>query len=180
MKKVSLPAPPLPDFFEASTRTQNLSHDRPASKLAPLDAAFLRRTCYTTIWFGALLSLCVYGATRSILVATSFATGAVLSVLLLKSQEMFVQRLARSKSNSPDVIEYSNPLFRLPLWVLLPLKYLLVALLIAMGLRYRILVPAAFAAGFTTLQIVIFARVLGRLMAHRMRSVREVYVSAKD
>jgi hypothetical protein len=142
------------------------------SQLAPLDAAFLSRVLITTLWFGALLTLLVFGITRSIPAAWSFAGGAGLSLVLLKSQEMFVRRVLRSK----EAARYSGWDARIPLAVLLPAKYILIAAGIWLTLKLHLLVPAAFAAGFTLLQIVVTARVAGRVLSQRVRSVREVYV----
>lgn len=179
MKSFNLPAPPQPTFsgntsLLRSDASQAASESRTpaASQLAPLDAAFLSRVLMTTLWFGALLMLIVFGATRSLAATLSFGAGAGLSLILLKSQEMFVRRVLRAK----DAPAYSGWDASVPLGVLLPLKYLLIAVGIYFSLRYQLLVPAAFAAGFTLLQIVVTARVAGRVLSQRVRSVHEVYV----
>lgn len=182
MRTFNLPAPPQPSFTNSpalphsdSSRTASKPGSPSAPQLAPLDAAFLNRVLTTTLWFGALLALLVFGATRSLPATLSFAAGAGLSLVLLKSQEMFVRRVLRGK----DAPAYAGWDARIPLAILLPAKYLLVAAGIGLSLRYQLLVPAAFAAGFTLLQIVVSARVAGRVMSQRVRSVREVYVQGK-
>jgi hypothetical protein len=140
---------------------------------APLDAAFLSRTHVTTLWLGALLTWCAYVLTQNYLVTLSFATGAVLGALLLKSQEMFVRRLIRPKDAPP----YSGWDALIPLWALLPLKYTFIIAGIALLFRYQMIHPVAFAVGVMTVQLVIVAKVIGRILSPRVRSVREVYIS---
>lgn len=184
-----LPSPPQPSFAKNAAviqsgyssvaasqgvvqKTQSLSASR---SVAPLDAAFLGRVARTTLWFSAVLTIVVGSATSSFLVGGSFAAGALLAVALLKSQEMFVNRLARGK----DKMSSGSLWMRLPLALLLPAKYLAIAIGIAFSLRLHVLVPNAFAAGFTVLQVVIFSKVFTRLVLHNLRPLREVYVTGQ-
>jgi len=183
MRTFNLPAPPQSSFSGSpslstseASRAASSKRSSATSQIAPLDAAFLSRVLVTTLWFGALLALLVYGITRSFPATWSFAGGAGLSLVLLKSQEMFVRRVLRAK----DAPVYNGWDARLPLAVLLPGKYLLIAAGIYVSLRFQIMVPAAFAAGFTLLQVVVTARVAGRVMSQRVRSVHEVYVQGKS
>lgn len=183
MKTVSLPSPPQPSFAEGLTFNSSLSSPSAsmrrtksplASKtVAPLDAAFLGRVARTTIWFGAFLTVCVALVSRQFAMTISFAAGALLSLALLKSQQMFVARLARSKK----VATQQSWIARLPLVFLLPAKYVLIAVGIYLGLKFQVLVPAAFATGFTVLQIVVFSKVVSLAILNNQKPLHEVYVS---
>ena len=100
----------------------------------------------------------------------SFAGGAVLGALLLKSQEIFVRRVIRPK----DASTAHGLDTRIPIALLLPVKYIIIGVAFALLLDRDLLQPVAFAIGFMTLQIVIVSKVLGRLLAHRIRPVSEV------
>jgi hypothetical protein len=183
MKKVFLPAPPQPFHTQGAAPIQSGSSQNnigsarslpSASKtVAPLDAAFLSRVARTTTWFGTFLSLCILCTTRSPEIAISFGAGAILSLMLLKSQQMLVSRLARSK----EVAAEKNWIARLPLVFLLPAKYVVVAVGIYFGLKFQLLVPPAFATGFTVLQVVVVSKVVSRLLLQNQKPLREVYVS---
>lgn len=156
-----VPAAPQSSFAAAPVPVAPSKKPFAERTMAPLDAAFLNRVFVTTLWFGALLSLCVGGATKSVPAGCSFEIGTLLAAALLKSQSWFVRRLVSLKT---EVLEYRGWDARFPLWLLVPLKYLGIAALIGLGLKYKVLVPEAFAAGYTVLQVVIFARIGGRLL----------------
>lgn len=178
MKKVSLPSPPQPSFGAAtfnsvsSSQKPNAKSSSASKTIAPLDAAFLGRVARTTIWFGTFLTFCVAIVSRDFAIAASFGAGALLGLALLKSQQMLVARLSKSK----EVTEENGWLVRAPLMFLLPAKYLLISIGIFFGLKSGFLVPPAFATGFTVLQIVVFSKVIGRLLLHNQKPLRE-YVS---
>lgn len=176
----TLPAPPQPSFvlpFDSASHAQKTDWKSANSQLAPtriapLDAAFLGRTARTTLWFGAFLTVCLGIVSRNILLTLSFAAGALLGLALLKSQQMLVARLAKPK----EIGVAAGWLMRVPLTFLLPAKYLLVAVGIYFGLHWHLLVPAAFASGFTVLQLVIVSKVISRLMLHNQKPLHQ-YVS---
>jgi predicted lipid-binding transport protein (Tim44 family) len=183
MKKIILPSPPQPTFlvrpvstnqdgFSPTPNTRVENSDQAASnRLAPLDAAFLRRVHRTTLWFGALITLCVLGVTHSMLITTSFGGGALLGGLLLKSQEITVSRALRKPASSKKNWAAILPMSLAPL-----VKYLLVGVLLSVLFHRGHLHVAAFATGIMVVQFVVVAKVIGRLMARQMRSVREVYI----
>jgi hypothetical protein len=138
-----------------------------------MDAAFLSRTLRTTIWMGALLTLCAYAYTHSGIATWSFGLGASFGALMVKSTEIFVRRLIRAKDAPP----YSGWDAPIPLWALLPLKWGLIVASLALLFYYQMINAVAFAIGFPTVQLVFMARFLGRVMSPRTRSVREVYVN---
>jgi len=181
MNKYSVPAAPQPSFGRGTTDPNSSQQQRSALQrsssaskpLAPLDAAFLSRTYVTTIWFGTILTLCVYGVWQSFQIMYSFAGGIALAALLLKSQEIFVRRTIRPKNSEP----YQGWDTRIPVLLLLPLKYIVVGAAFSLLLGHQLLNPLACVAGFLTLQIVIFAKIAGRLMARKLAPIQEDYVS---
>ena len=181
MKKYSVPAAPQPSFGNAPanlnpTNLQQPAPQRTASSsktVAPLDAAFLRRTYRTCAWMGPLLTLCAYAiSSGSFIVTGSFAAGALLAALLLKSQEIFVRRVLRPKGSTA----YAGWDKRIPLPLLLFLKYSLIAAAMCFLLRAQVITPAGFATGFMMMQLVVVARAMGRLLSRSMRPIGEVYV----
>lgn len=183
MRRITLPAPPRASFDDAARHRFNdgtpppeergsWRHSPASARFAPLDAAFLRRVFGTTLWLGALLTLCLAGVSGSWPLALSFGAGVLLVALLLKSQEWFVRRALRPQTAAP----YNGPDRRIPLWLLLPLKYALLAAVIAWLMRQPMFQPLGFAAGCLLVQGVVVARVLGRLMTATRRPLRDVYV----
>ena len=177
MSKIIVPAAPQPTFKEVGPTIQHGSQ-RPSSQsaavaskpLAPLDAAFLGRVYGTMLWFGTLLTLCCYALTASWLIMGSFAGGALLAALLLKSQEVFVRRVIRPK----DAPIYTGWDARVPLFVLLPGKYILIAVAFSFLITHHLLHPIGFTAGFIVIQTAIVAKVMGYMLAQRIRPVHEV------
>jgi hypothetical protein len=175
MKTPSIPPVPLASWEREAPRTTDNSErvsSSASTSLAPLDAAFLSRTFGTIAWFGLVFSGLVYAATASISAALSSVAGAVLGALLLKSQEIIVRRILRPKS-APAYEGWDR---RIPLWVLLPVKYVLVTLAMGLGFHFHLLLPAFVGAGFIAVQFVLTAKVAGRILSGRVRSVREVYI----
>ena len=176
MNKFTVPAAPQPTFKEVGNSIQTGSQRRRsqpaamASKpLAPLDAAFLGRVYGTMLWFGTLLTLCCYALTASWMIMGSFAGGALLAALLLKSQEIFVRRVIRPK----DAPAYTGWDARLPLYILLPGKYILIAVAFSTLINRHLLHPIGFTAGFIVIQTAIVAKVMGYMLAQRIRPVHE-------
>ena len=184
MNKHSVPAAPQPSFGRGPTNSNSSNLQRPAAQrsasaskpLAPLDAAFLSRTYVTAVWFGTILTLSVYGYFGSFLITCSFAGGVALAALLLKSQEIFVRRTLRPKGSEP----YQGWDAKIPVLLLVALKYIVVGAAFAFLLNRQLMNPLALIAGFLTLQVVIFSKVASRLIAHKLppiNPVNEDYVS---
>lgn len=146
------------------------------TRLAPLDAAFLCRIYRSMGWFGIVMSFLAYSAFRSVPIAVSFASGIGLGALLLKSQEIFVRRALRPK-NAPAYEGWDK---KIPVWLMLPAKYLLVTALLGYAIRNGIVAPIVLSFGFIAAQVVIAAKVIGYILASRVRSVREVYIDQKS
>lgn len=158
---ISVPPPPLPP-----RQPKPAQPIRKTPLAAPLDAAFLARTYITTLWFGAIWTMLAWGITQSPKATGSFAGGLFLGALLLKSQEIFVRRVLapRGKTEGADLFA------RIPIAVLLPLKYIIVALAFGFLLERGWLHPIALAFGFLTQQVVIISKVIGRFAANRLRA----------
>lgn len=158
-----VPPPPLPQ------QQAEVVAAKPAKKeplAAPLDAAFLGRTYVTTLWLGFIWTLLAWSITQSPKATGSFAGGLFLGALLLKSQEIFVRRVLspRSKADSPDILA------RIPIALLLPVKYIVIGLAFGILIECGWLHPIALAAGFLTQQVVIISKVIGRFAANRLRA----------
>lgn len=182
MRKYPVPAAPQPSFeniksaeisasapsLQSAQSSVKRSHSA-STRIAPLDAAFLRRVYITTLWFGSLLTLCAYSITRSLQITLSFAGGIALAALLLKSQEMFVRRVIRPKNAPP----YESWDAKIPLFVLLPGKYILIGAAFGFLLSRDLLHPFAFAGGFIAEHVVIVSKVLGRFLSQKVQPIGE-------
>lgn len=163
-----VPPPPLPPEPAKTAPPAG-----PKLKLAaPLDMAFIGRLYVTTVWFGLISCMLVWGLTESVKATGSFLGGIVLGALLLKSQELFVRRVMAPRAG---VIEDGAALkkdlvARIPIAVLLPFKYLAVGLIFWFAIDRDWLHPLAFVAGFLTEQVVIISKVIGRYLADRLKS----------
>lgn len=158
---IRVPDPPQPKKRE-SVPVEAKSKMRLA---APLDAEFLGRTYITTLWMGTVFSICAWGITRSTIATGSFLWGALLGALLLKSQEIFVRRVIAPRSG----IVVGSWDARIPIAVLLPLKYILIGLTFSFLISRGWLHPIAFTIGFLMEQVVIVSKVIGRSTANHMR-----------
>jgi len=145
-----------------------------ASKPHGLDAAFLCRLHVSVGYVGALALLLVNGASTS-LAAASFGTGYGLGWALLASQGFVVRRMLqpgalRGRAARGEVAR------RMAWWVLVPLKYLVVAALLRWALREAAMAPGWIAFGFGLVHFVMLAKVLGRAMSGSVKTVRQAYI----
>jgi hypothetical protein len=129
------------------------------------DAGFISRIVTSMLWSGALLMIVVLGVSKSAVVAGSFGSGVGLGALLLKSQEWFAHKVLAPRREGENT-KWS----RLPLAVVLPLKYLFVMAALGIAVEGGVLNPPALAAGFVVGQLVIVAKVVGRFVSLRQRS----------
>lgn len=154
------------------TQTSQPQPRAASRQFAPLDAAFLRRCFGTTLWLGALLSLCVASVFRSGVPGISCMAGVLLGALLLKSQEWFVRRALRPRNAAPAL----GTGLKLSPWLLLPLKYAGLAGVIAGLFSLPGFRPLFFVLGCGMVQTVVVARAVGRLLTAARQPLREVYV----
>jgi hypothetical protein len=155
MSKILVPPAPV-----AARGSENSGDVRAsASKSSPLDAAFLSRIYRSMLWFGLVLTVLVGLGLKSAPATTSFAAGLVLAALLLRTQELAVRALMRPKEQLGGFDA------RLILVLLLPLKFVLMAVAL-FALNYFGLIQAAYLAlGFFAGQLVIVAKVAGWMLA---------------
>jgi hypothetical protein len=180
MSKPVVPPAPLASWEETENerktkKSVSPTRQRTVSTATPLDAAFLCRVYRSIGWFGVLTSGLVYAALSSSTLTFAYAAGVALGALLLKSQEIFGRRLMRPKGSPP----YDGWDRFIPLWVLLPGKYVLVALVLKWAISSQkdpVPVIVALGCGFLTTQLLIMAKVFGKAIAEQSRSIREVYV----
>lgn len=137
-----------------------------------LDAAFLCRLHLTIAWFGALsTALLAAGTLKSGPTAwISYAAGLLLSWALLTSQAFLVQRAlkpgARGRRDAKKMLW----------WLLVPVKYLGVAALIAWMLKSAHLSAALIALGFGVVQFLMAAKVVGLVLKRQVKTVRQAYI----
>ena len=62
------------------------------------------------------------------------------------------------------------------MWLLVPLKYLLVTIVLAVTIKSGWLNVFGLALGFFVVQLIITAKIVGLVLSKRVRSVREVYI----
>ena len=172
MSSVSVPPPPQSSFEPKSETTTRTRPGAPSKKAAPLDGKFFERVYRFAPGFGTLLAVCLAVISRNAALTLSFAVGFATGLLLLKSQEMFVRRVVRPKSWPA----YDGPDKKIPVWVMVPGKYLLVIAAMLLLRRAGLLNFVAFAGGCTVMQFVVLSMALGRLNANRARSLNEIYV----
>jgi hypothetical protein len=194
MSKYSVPAPPEPELgpFPASARFGASGRENPEAALGnakkplpPYDAAFLSRVVRSSLILGSVLALLCLSVTKDAFLTWSFALGELLSVALLVVKSLFVKRLAKVKVAHIRSTRYGLPLpeepkkIRFPVWLLLPLKYFVLMIGIGTLIHFRLMNPAAFVTGVGLVQVVIVAKVLGRMMTHNRPGIREVYVEKR-
>ena len=178
MRKVAVPAPPQASFEEkrAPRKAFNPAQVVASRRISPLDAAFLQRVYRFVPRFGALLTLSVAVMARNVALPLSLAAGILTGLLLLKTQEMFVRRVLRPKSEGA----YDGADEKVPAWAIVPGKYALVIATLWLMRRTELLHYAGFAAGCTVTQLIVLSMAWRRLKANvaggRTRSINEIYV----
>ncbi len=143
-----------------------------ASSARGLDAAFLCRLHVTVAWFGALSTLLVALSTgpSGSKAWLSYAGGLLLSWALLGAQAFLVQKaLGPGRSGRRDAR-------KMLWWLLVPVKYLGVAALLAWMLRSAGLFASWIALGFGVVQFLMAAKVVGLVLKRQMKTVRQAYV----
>ena len=158
--KVVVPPAPV-GFIEKKPGISRLQR----SLTEPFDSGFVGRITVSMLAVGALLMLGVLSATKSPLLASSVFAGILLGAGLLKSQELFVRKLLGPRARNEK--SFAS---RLPLAIILPLKYIFIGAVLGILIDLGWLQPVALACGFIAGQIVIVAKVVGRFLALKMRS----------
>lgn len=130
--------------------------------VSPLDAAFLKRVYISLLIVGALAMGWAFLARQSVPVLVSLGAGYLLAAFLLKIQEVTVRGLLR-----PGGAEAS--LAKMGALLLMPVKFIGVAALLA-GLNVAgLLAPAAMAIGFSVALAVVLAKLGGWFLMRALR-----------
>ena len=164
---MKVPPPPVASF-ESARQSTPATVSRRVKLSAPLDAGFLNRTHITSLWVGALAIMIAYAQTRSLRFTFSLMGGIALGALLLKSQEIFVRQVL-----SPVAKHAAGKFARFPLMLLLGLKFVIVMALMGISMEAGWLAPGAFVIGFFVQQLVVVAKVTGRFLSLKTRSIGE-------
>lgn len=178
LMKIEIPAPPRASWQTASLPESTAfksgaSRENTAPIAQPLDAAFLCRLYRSTALLSTVFAILMYFVAQSRgenggQWSASFLAGSLVGAALLKSQEWMVRRVF---AYAPERSAWK----RLGPLLLLPGKYLLIGWALGAAIRAGWVAPIGFGLGFVTVQIVIAAKVAGRILSERVRSVREVY-----
>ena len=188
MKKVSLPAPPqsaltrAPRFRDAASQFRATSPRGASTREAAARQGedFLERTFLGTVGLGALLSMAAAQLFHSG-AGLSLGIGVALSLALLKSQQLIVNRVTRHSAAGKAPREYSPVSIWQKMSAIAPLllagiaKYVLAGMLLTWAWQQNWFSLAGFFSGFALLHLVLLARVAGSLIAARVRPVREIY-----
>lgn len=172
-----VPPPPVPQPPPVAEEKQSPSRKQKHPPLeTPLDAAFIQRIYVTTFYLGLIWTACAWGLTRSAAATGSFVGGLLLGALLLKSQELFVRLLIAPRVDAVAEQEQTEKngrwrgwLTRVPVALMLPLKYGLVGLAFSVVIARDWLHPGAMIIGFLTVQVVILSKVVGRVIDNRLK-----------
>lgn len=185
MSSFQVPSPPVPSFKNskrAGRANKTAASDFEIAQFAPrhavlLDGAFLKRVYRANLWFGALLSISL--GLIGLPAGLSCAAGVVTGLLFLKTQELFVARLLRSKTG----LKISNSVSWLPTWALVPGKYVLLIAAILLMQRAGLLNYVGFTVGCLAVQLIMLSMAMGRMLSRRTkgqttgRMLREIYVA---
>lgn len=136
-----------------------------------LDAAFLCRVHRTVLWFGAfaILLVALITAKQGRAPVLAFASGLGIGWALLGAQAFIVRRTLSGGSAR----ERQRKMLW---WLLVPLKYLLVALLLGWLLNAAKLPATWLALGFGMVQLVLFCKVAGHVLNGSVKTVRQAYI----
>jgi hypothetical protein len=167
MSQVSVPNPP-----QTAPMPQAKPPVAPANRFAaPLDMAFLRRCLVSTLGLGVAFSVLLLAWSKSPFVAASYFGGALFGATMLASLMSFVARIAAAKTGVP----YRGVDAKVPVWLVAGVKYIGMGV-VAWGVASRGWAqPFAFVIGVALVQLVIVAKVLGRMLASK--NVAEVYIN---
>lgn len=175
-----VPPPPVPKARPIVKKEEPQVKKRLHPPLqTPLDPAFIHRVYITTFYLGLIWTACAWGITRSIPATGSFVGGLLMGVLLLKSQELLVSLVVapRSKTDASSKEENDSSkgnqrrewLSRIPIALMLSLKYIVIGLAFNFVIARDWLRPEALVIGFLTVQVVILSKVVGRMMHNRLK-----------
>lgn len=190
MSSFPVPSPPAPSFEQtpaAKPKTPNAQMMDVTSEgtfeplkatrhAVLLDGAFLKRVYRATLWFGAVLSVSL--GLLAFPAGLSCAFGLLTGALFLKSQELFVARLLRSKTG----LQTSDPVSWLPTSAIVPGKYVMLIAAILILRRVELLNYFGFTVGCLAVQLIMLSMAMGRLLSGRSgkqsagRMLHDVYV----
>lgn len=171
--KVSLPPPPAPSFdADAPLRSSTRVRVR-RKRITPFGVEFFGRVQKTSLWFGALWCAVAWVYSGSWNVVASLALGCAVSMVMLHSQVWSVTKLIRPKSEGGG---YATRM----MWVVQPLKYGVLMVLLWWALRVQMLNAAMFALGVFLTPFVILAKAIGRAISFEMKSIAEAYGTPGD
>lgn len=163
--KTLVPPAPIADFDAKSVENVVAA----PKKAKVLDLAFLPSLYRTILVGGAILTACATPIWNDARAAFSFGGGFLLAALLLKGQELIFRQLAALVGGQKSAV---GAIFL----ILAPLKLVLVLAFLYFLEARGLLITIPLGLGFFAGQLLIVARILGRFLSPKVRSVREVYI----
>ena len=161
--KVEVPPPPVSALSLPAVAPSRATARGEDAGAPPLDAQFLRRSLGWTFALGACFCFAVWSASRSATMALSFGSGVVLGAALLGSEIVLIGKVLQAGAATKRG-NNAGRAFMAFLWVS---KWLPVGVGLWWLTRQAWFVALAFALGCLVFQVVIFARVAGRMLASR-------------
>lgn len=180
MSSFQVPSPPVASF-ETKTKAQKAPAPRklPNRHALLLDEAFLKRVYQANCWFGLVLAVTMGLIGHNFAAPLSSIAGSLSGLLFLKTQELFVARWLRSKTENQG----SDSWRWLPTWLLIPGKYAVLIAAILLLRRAGLMNFVTFTAGCLAVQLIMLTMAAGRLLSRRSADgkvgtmLRDVYVA---
>ena len=162
MKNLTIPPAPV---GAARPKPQTQTPAKSGAPASPLDAKFVARVYRSMLWFGIVCTALAAFAFPSVAGVGSFVGGLVLSAVLLRLQEIGVRALLQPKEKMLGMDA------RLAMVLLLPLKFVGVAVFLVVFNAVGLLRAGPLALGFTAGMVVLLAKFAGwMLMRARAKS----------
>ena len=165
MKNLTIPPAPV-----GAARPKPQTQSKPHAPASPLDAAFVARVYRSMLWFGLVCTALAAFAFPSVAGVGSFVGGLVLSAVLLRLQEIGVRALLQPKEKLMGMDA------RLAIVLLLPLKFVGVAVFLVVFNAVGLLRAGPLALGFTVGIVVLLAKFAGWMIV-RARALNQRFDS---
>jgi len=144
----------------------NMNQSRPTNQeevasVVPVEDTFLSSLYRTTLLTGMVGTAGIAIALQSAIWAGSFIFGVLISLVFLKSQELFLKRMLQARAPHPQAEHKDNKAPK-TLWLMMIGKYFVLAGIMAAALHFNVLNLISFVLGFALLHAVMVIKVVAR------------------
>ena len=144
----------------------NMNQSRPTNQkevasVVPVEDTFLSSLYRTTLLTGLVGAAGIAIGLRSAIWAGSFIFGVLISLVFLKSQELFLKRMLQARTPNPQASHKDNKSPK-TLWLMMFGKYFVLAGIMAAALHFHVLNLISFVLGFALLHAVMVIKVVAR------------------